>query len=215
MYATQPSHGHTSDALCPDTEEELHEIAWQAAGSKLRWHRGNWIYEGQQRSSINEYAPDANLIISLDYDELWQPNLIEYAIETAIISDVKYWRIPFRHYWRSFYKCVLKDPAYPVRIIKPNASNATETLGTTMAINHFGYAITPKMMRAKWDIHGHKSEMRHDVDYFKDIYEANRQFDTHPVGSEWWWPVDVDPFKEGWLHDWMHKHPYASMKVIE
>lgn len=215
LYAITPSHGNYSVTPCPESEDDLHDICWATAGTKLKWHRDNWSYEGQQRDSIMQYVPDAKLIVSLDYDEIWQPDLIAWSLGYALGSDVRYWRIPFRHYFRSFYKCILHDPAFPVRIIKPNASPVTETLNTSMAINHFGYAISPKMMRYKWGIHGHKAELRHDVDYFKDIYEANRQYDVHPVGSEWWNPEDVDPFKEGWLPDWMHGHPYANMKVIE
>jgi hypothetical protein len=73
LYATRPSHGHASDVPCPETEDQLHEIAWQAAGSKLRWHRGDWTYEGQQRNSILQFAPDADCIISVDSDEIYGP----------------------------------------------------------------------------------------------------------------------------------------------
>lgn len=215
LYATQPSHGHASNLPPPESEDELHEIAWSAAGTKLRWVRGDWTHEGQQRDSITQHAPDADLIVSLDYDEIWQPDLFDYAIQTAWLSDVRYWRVPFRHYFRSFYKCILYDPAYPVRVIRPHASLITETLQTSAAINHFGYAITPKLMRSKWEIHGHKSELRRDVNFFTDIYEANRQYDTHPVGSEYWNPESVNPFLEGWLPEWMKEHPYANMEVIE
>jgi len=68
LYTDKPSHGSRSDAVCPDSEQELHELAWQAAGSKLRWHYGTWLHEGEQRNSIYDYAPNADVIICADSD---------------------------------------------------------------------------------------------------------------------------------------------------
>lgn len=213
LYATIPSHGHYSDLPCPDSEEELYAIAQQAAGSKLYWHRGNWRMEGEQRNSIYEYAPDADIVVNLDYDEIWQDGLINYALDTAINNDVRYWRVPMRHYWRSFYKCILRDPAYPARIIKPKATDVIKTLSTTWAINHLGYAIRPEVMKYKWQIHGHLSELRHDVNWYQDVFLANRLYDCHPVGSEFWQPEDINPFN--YLPYWMVEHPYYGKEIIE
>jgi hypothetical protein len=217
LYTPVGSHGSRTSVPCPDTRDELYAIASQAAGAKLRWvERDDWFGEGAQRDSIHQYAPDASLIVTVDYDEIMQPGLLEYALQVAVDSDVRRWRLPFRHYFRSFYKCILHDPAFPVRIIKPSAANVELTMDMHgMAVNHLGYAITPEMMRYKWQLHGHKNELRHDVDYFTDIYEANRQYDTHPVGSTYWNPETVDPFAEGWFPEWMKSHPFAKMQVIE
>ena len=62
LYTSQGSHGHRSQAHCPDTRLELFEIAEAAAGAKLRWHEGSWLWEGQQRDAIFEYAPDADVL---------------------------------------------------------------------------------------------------------------------------------------------------------
>lgn len=219
LYTDVGSHGHRADQVkCPDSEEELYAIAHAAAGKKLTWIRGRWTHEGAQRDSIEDLAPDADVIIPLDYDEIWQPGLLDKALQTALeMPQIRRWRIPFRHYWRSFYRCILHDPAYPVRLINLRATVDGEgTLDTQdMAVNHFGYAIPPTLMRYKWQLHGHKNELRTDVDYFTGIYEANRQYDCHPVGSEWWTPETVDPFGEHWLPQWMSEHPYSTMGVIE
>lgn len=213
IYTSSGSHGHASTEPFTDTREELYALADYTAGSKLRWHEGTWGQENQQRGMIHQYAPDADLIVVLDYDEIMQPGLLETALQTAADSSIKEWRLPFRHYFRSFYRCILHDPAYPVRLINP-LGRGSATLATDKAVNHFGYAIPPRLMREKWRVHGHKNELRQDVDYFTDIYEANRQTDVHPVGSEYWNPEIVDPFEKHWLPLYMLDHPYASMELI-
>lgn len=230
LYATVPSHGHSSDLPCPDSESELHEIAWQAAGSKLRWHRGNWIYEGQQRTSIYEHAPDADVIISCDSDEIYSEKLMEsiilYASYTCGVTErpkfsmpeYRYIRVPFIHYWRSFNKCILHDPAYPARIIFPKISNTDipNEVGWyphAGVVNHMGYATRPEIVAYKWAIHGHKNELRTDVNWYQDVFMANRQYDTHPVGSEYWNPETVNPLD--YMPIWMAQHPFYGKEVIE
>lgn len=228
LYATQPSHGHPSDAICPDIEAELHEIAWQAAGSKLQWHRGDWNYEGQQRGAILELVPDADAIISLDSDEIWGDELAEEVLRFAMDGSVRYWRCMMVHYWRSFHKAIPCDPAYPVRVTIPKYANGERTFTSGRVamsdsifnnpkngywINHFGYATTPEIVAYKWQIHGHKDELRHDINWFQDVFMANRQYDCHPVGSEWWNPETVNCFD--YMPHWMSEHPFFGMKVIE
>src|SRR5574342_223323 len=65
------SHGSKTDRTCPDSRETLYALADGAAGHKLRWHDGTWPYEGAQRDAIHEYAPDADVILVLDADEVW------------------------------------------------------------------------------------------------------------------------------------------------
>jgi hypothetical protein len=215
LYAVTPSHGHWSDVLCPETEDELRAIAEHRAGSKLHWHRGEWAYEGQQRDSIHQYAPDADVILVLDADEVWPEGLIEFYHNLIYFGGetVRQYRVPMIHYWRSMSHCVLHDPAYPVRIINTRIGYGEATLPTTLRINHFGYAQRPEIVEYKWRIHGHLNELRRDVDWFNDVFMANRQFDTHPVGSEYWNPEPVNPLD--YLPAWMAEHPYYGREVIE
>lgn len=221
LYAANPSHGHWSDLPCPDSEEELHEIAWQAAGNKLQWHGGEWRYEGQQRDSILDYTADADVIISCDSDEIYSEHLMNsiniYAATMAAkltLNPVRYIRVPFIHYWRSFNKCILNDPAYPARLTFPKVLNGERTWDKFAGVvNHMGYATTPAIMAYKWQIHGHKDELRHDVNWFKDVFMANRQYDCHPVGSEWWNPETVNPLD--YMPSWMREHPFYNKEVIE
>lgn len=218
LHTDVGSHGHRTATPSPDTRDELHAIAHAAAGRKLKWVTSQWAHEGEQRDRIFSLCPDAGIVIPVDYDECWQIGLLETALRTAVDNpSIKRWRIPFRHYYRSFYWCILHDPAYPHRLYNVRADGDGEaTLDAQgMAVNHMGYSIPPALMRFKWEVHGHKAELRRDVDYFADVYEANRREDCHPCGSIYWNAEPVDPFARGWLPQWMTAHPFAGKEVIE
>jgi hypothetical protein len=221
-YTSIGSHGHRTSTPCPETRDELYAIASTVAGRKLRWHDGEWAHEGLQRDSIYQYAPDADVIIVLDSDEIWGAGLAEEAIDITTSGNFKRWRLPFIHYWRSFSRCVLHDPAYPVRVLCPKkpgyphemADECTYNPGQDhLVINHMGYAQRPEIVEYKILTHGHRNEWRRDVDWFKDKFMANAQTDVHPVGSKYWDAEVVNPLD--YLPDWMASHPYFGMEVIE
>lgn len=221
IYSDIGSHGHRTDIPCPDKREDLMEVAYSAAGDKLRWFEGQFTHEGAQRDMIFQVAPDADVIIVVDSDEIWDAGLLHFAVRKAIVgTNYRRLRIPMVHFWRSFHKAVIRDPAYPIRVIYPNhpdrETTYTHTLiesGQLLSIAHMGYAIPPYLMEYKWRIHGHLNELRRDVDWFNDVFMANRQYDCHPVGSEYWNPETVNPWD--YLPDWMKNHPYANREVIE
>lgn len=221
LYSAIGSHGHKTDVPCPETRDELYAIAQQAAGDKLRWHDGTWAHEGFQRDSIFEYAPDADVILVVDADEVWNESLIEAALSHAPEfrpAPYRALRLPMIHYWRSFYRAVLHDPAYPVRVIYPQVdpgqSIADVGAGSTHDyINHFGYAQTPAIVQYKLLTHGHRNELRTDIDWFKERYLANAQQDCHPVGSEYWNPEEVDPLD--YMPAFMREHPFFYKALIE
>ena len=211
LYSPIGSHGHRTNAVCPDTREELYDIAFNAAGEKLRWFDGTWANEGAQRDSIFGIVPDADAIVVLDSDECFSPGLANAAIEHGLRENVRQVRIPLLHHWRSFYKGFTHDPAAPTRIIFPKVAEGatTYTPNDEMRLFHYGYAIPVELMRYKWLIHGHLNEKRRDIDWLNDVYIANRQYDCHPVGSNFWLEVeDITP------PDFMMDHPYANMEII-
>lgn len=220
-YSPIGAHGHRTDTPCPETRDELYAIAAAAAGAKLRWHDGEWSYEGAQRESIHEYAPDADVILVLDSDEIWGDGLAELTISAALSMSARRWRPNMIHYWRSFYRAVLHDPALPIRAIVPNAPDTERYIGdpepyqkyTKPYINHMGYAQRPDIVRYKQLTHGHRNEWRKNVDWFADKFMANAQEDCHPVGSEYWNPERVSPLDH--MPRWMQEHPYYHMQVIE
>lgn len=217
LYAAEPSHGHYSAAPCPDSYEELYNVAFQAAGSKLRWHTGHWQQEGEQRNAIFGYMPDADAILSVDSDEIYSEKLINNIVHyiQTINEPTRFLCIPFIHYWRSFNRCVLHDPAYPARVILPkNKTSIVKTWDDSMGVvNHMGYATMPEIVAYKWQIHGHLAELRTDVNWLRDVFMANRQYDCHPVGSEYWNPEQVSPL--AYMPYWMVEHPFFNMQVIE
>lgn len=212
LYTPIGSHGHRTNAVCPDTKEALYEIAYSAAGDKLRWFEGEWAYEGQQRDSIFSIVPDADAIVVLDSDELYMPDMVKEAIQKGIDENVNHVRIPLIHHWRSFYKGFTHDPAAPIRIHLPKLPEGETTYAPDeeKRIRHLGYAIRPELMRYKWLIHGHLGELRKDCDWINDVYLANRQYDCHPVGSDAWQTVeDITP------PNFMLDHPFAQVELIE
>lgn len=216
LYTPIGSHGHRTNIPCPDTRDELYAIAQAAAGSKLVWHEGIYPYEGAHREYIHQLAPDADLIIVVDADEIYHEGLVKHALFHLEHDgySCRTIRLPIIHYFRSFYRCVLHDPAYPTRLIYPKANLGEMTWPAGFDyINHMGYAQRPEIVEYKQHTHGHRNEWRKDVDWFNDVFMANRQTDCHPVGSEYWNPEPVDPWD--YLPEFMKQHPYANMEVIE
>lgn len=212
LYCAHASHGATNIMQLPPSEsrESLQTIAKQEAGNKLVWIDGDWNIEGQQRDSIHEYCPEADLILVLDYDEIWNTGLARQAIVKCMMHNAKTYRLPMVHFWRNFNKAFLHDPALPIRIIKPSG-NGECYLDTSHKIAHMGYAIPTGLLQYKMHIHGHRAELRQD-DWFTKKWCANAQEDCHPVGSDHWNTEDVNPLD--YMPVWMQSHPYYGLKVI-
>jgi len=214
LYATQGSHGHHSDMPCPDTRHRLMWLASQAAGPKLRWIDGEWPHEGAQRGAIHQVAPDADVILVLDADEIWSDGLAEKIMKHSASIVYTYpkrnIRLPMIHYWRSFHRAVLNDPSYPVRLVYPRILDGEETWTGWGRINHMGYAQRPTTVGYKQYVHGHKNEWRQD--WFADRFLANAQIDCHPVTVNYWNPEPVAPLD--YMPPWMADHPYFDLEVI-
>lgn len=206
-------------AHCPESRDELYAIAQDAAGGKLRWHEGRWGNEGDHRNSIATYAPDADALIALDADEIWPEGLIAAIIDDLLSPErraefPRVLRIPMIHYWKSFYRAVLHDPAYPGRVIITARKDGEMQYGHCtpgMAINHMGYAQTPEVVGYKMTVHGHLNEIK--TGWFEDVYlDKNRTVDLHPVGSEYWNSEAVNPWE--WMPELMKAHPFADLDII-
>lgn len=212
LYSATGSHSVRIPEPCPETRDQLFKIASVEAGDKLRWHDGDWHRENQQRESIYGYAPDADMILVVDADEVYAPGLANYLVKLAPYVQTRFQRLPFYHYWRSLRRVIRHDPAFPVRVILPKLVNETSTfqippyMGDDFRVHHFGYAQRSEIVRYKMKVHGHIAELRSR--WFEDVFMMNRQADCHPVGSEHWHtePCDVPHF--------MTDHPFAGLDVV-
>jgi hypothetical protein len=214
LYSGDGSHGTRANGLhlpATDSRENLQWIASQAAGRKLVWIDGDWHQEGQQRESIYQYARNMDMILVVDYDEIWPEATVEQTIKWVDGTSSKQYRIPMVHFWRSFRRAVLHDPAFPVRILKPSGTG--ECTLQTRPIAHMGYAIPTWLLDYKMHIHGHRGQWRTDIDWRKERWLANASEDCHPVGSDYWNPEPVEPFD--YLPYWMAQHKYYHEEVIE
>lgn len=212
LYSPRGSHGHHTDAVCPDTRDELYALAEYSAGRKLRWHEGTWGQEGEQRDTIFRLAPDATAVLTVDADEVYEEGLAEQAVRYAVDSGVHRLRLPFIHLWRSFYRGFRHDPAYPERVVIPaRKGGETDTFDTDLRVWHFGYAQRSELVRYKMLTHGHRNQFRTDVDWFDEVFMTNRQTDCHPVGSEYW---NTEAVALSELPVILWRHPYARMDVI-
>lgn len=215
LYSPDGSHGtkHSYNLPSSESEARLYSIALQAAGSKLHWHGGAWSHEGQQRDTIYKIAPDADVVLTLDYDEIWNPLSVQDAIEQAWHGDARIYRAPMVHFWRSFKRCVLDDPAFPERIVIPSRQERTFGLLKMKPLAHLGYAIPDELLRYKLHIHGHKNEMRTDIDWYNERWKVNAQKDCHWTMIDRWYPELIDPRSH--LPALMMRHPYWGKDLIE
>lgn len=210
LYTPEGSHGHKSRAICPETEDELYTIASRLLGSKLHWHSGIWVHEGQQRDTIYSLVPEAEVVVAVDADEIWGTGLFPQALHHTRRLGHRNIRLPMWHYWRSFKKAVISDPALPIRIVYPAYAAGDFTYRGTSIIHHFGYAQSEAITRYKIEVHGHKNEWRGE--WFTERFLPNAQTDCHPVSRDHWNPVDIDPDV---LPQHMRLHPYYDLAVIK
>jgi len=217
-YSAKPSHGHGTDAPCPETEMQLHEIAHLTLAEydvPYTWHRGDWAKEGDQRDMACILSPSAETIIVVDADEVWQDGAVEAAIAQAQEKDIQSWHVPFLHFWRSFGH-VCTDAAQPTRVIRPNASTEHEGYIDCAPVFHFGYARKPADIEYKMLIHGHKGEWR--PEWYEDKFLPwdaldGPHEDLHPTCHDNFWHIAL--FDKPDLPDFMRQHPYYGMGVIE
>jgi len=135
LYSPEGSHGTRSAVRCPESRDQLYAIAQDAAGLKLKWIDGVWDYEGQQRDTIYDIAPYADLILTVDADEIWATDMV-YHLQKMRFQAPRKVRLPMIHYWRSFHKAIVHDPAFPVRAVFPKMKDTEETIWEANFISH-------------------------------------------------------------------------------
>lgn len=215
LYTERPSHGSSTDRPCPDNATELYQIALDSAGVKLRWHTGQWQQENDQRNSILMFAGHADAIFIIDSDEIYPDMLVHELLVQTSAWHRRYIRVPFVHFYRNFQHCIIRDPAYPIRLIYPQVMGNETATAITRPIVHMGYCQPAETIRYKLGIHGHRLELRCGADEYVDkIYlDEKRWTDLHPIGSEYWNAEVVNPLD--YMPSWMQEHPFYGKEVIE
>lgn len=205
LYTEKPSYGHGTDVDCPETEEELKAIALSAS-PKVFWVKGNWGQEGEHRNEIYKYADDYDIIISFDADEVFNQEDLPKAIEFIANGDKRNYGVNgYINFWKTF-DLEVKDFYRPIRFI--NLKNEWGTEGEVMQrIYHFSCCQSDEIMRYKYLVHGHASELKNnwlEEKYFGWNPRNQLQY-LHPVALDIW--GDAFPFDKTTLPQSLKDHP--------
>lgn len=212
LYTERPNFGHLTDLPCPDSREELQQIAEIAGGDRLRWvdHPEPGVAAALARFQ------DVELLLELDGDEVIHQDLAADILTRYQAGDltIPRYRLPMVHHWRSFgYTCT--DGQWPVRLYVPGQpGDETDWYPNNgRYIHHFGYARKLVDMRYKWAVSLHGPEMR--PGWWEDIFTCfpERLEDLHPVSDNGFWKAE--PFPDSGLPAVLISHPYRGLEVIE
>jgi hypothetical protein len=212
IYSDAPTFGSHTTLPCPDTRDELKTIALEVLREKLVWVEGM----PQNYESVMTIFPSTELILEVDADEVWTPNLLANALrnwhsDSFLRGSI---RIPMVHHWRSFdYVC--RDQSWPIRLYNNKSGIGKElVLQPTPddVIHHFGYARALSDMRYKIETSAHRGEWR--AGWWDDVFMRfpSRLNDLHPVVEGMW---RAEPYDKSCLPDFMREHPYYNKEVIE
>jgi len=210
LYTSEPSYGHHTNISCPESEEEIKQVAMKAAGDKLEWVNIRANAEGSHRGQIMQYTEGYDVLLAVDADEVWEPSELTKAIEETYRG--RSWRrnvSGFINFWKSFdYACY--DGFLPARLFKINAGNMDEET-ITGKIYHFGYAQSKKIMDYKFEIHGHKNEIK--PGWLENTYYAWKpgNTDIHPTCTVW---GEAVAFDKTTMPECLKNHPNYNKEII-
>jgi hypothetical protein len=214
FYSPWPSYGFNSNLACPETEDQIKNVA-MSSSNKVTWIRLNNrpSGEGEHRQLWRRFVrPYHDLVLQFDADEVWEEQSLRNSLSEAMKLKYKYRNFGidgFKHFWKSFsWHCT--DSFLPIRIISLRAANNDMT-SIKSTIYHFGYAQSSAVMNYKFEIHGHKQEIRSD--WLQKTYYGWKpgQVDVHPTSVNLWNP---QPFDKNTLPASLKNHPNFNKEVI-
>ena len=212
-YSPEGSHGTRARVRCPETEYMLRKIADHAlekAGKPLKWWSGLYPHEGAQRDTVLQHT-DADIIIVVDADEVWQDGAVWDVIRRAVETPARVGRVPFIHFWRSF-SWVCRDHLWPVRVIQPKLADGEQYYGCAPVL-HFGYARKVEAIEYKIRVHGHRGEWRPEWigKFMSWTPQHGPHEDLHPTNVDFW---TAEPFAKEQLPQVLRDHPYYGLEII-
>lgn len=211
IYSDQGSQGHRTNIPCPETEQQLKSIALSAS-PKVEWHKDYFPNEGAHRNWIYQHTSGYDMVLTLDADEVVEPRDVEEALWTAYKGDKRFYGIDgFINFWRSFNHVCL-DGFRPYRIV--NLRQGQHSTGEVkMRVYHFGCCQGIDIVRFKWNVSGHKSELKHNwIDGTYLAWNPENNFgDLHCVSNNLWNTV---PFDKNDLPEILKQHPNFNRTQI-
>lgn len=213
-HTKKPSHGYEGTVDCPETEDEIFNICLEVAGSKLIWDSQEmYASESRHREFRYRFSDTFDLILTIDADEVFKSDEIPKALDYAFKNKERYYGIDgYLNFWRSFnYVC--KDGFRPIRIENLNAKNQLQNINCPLTVYHFSTCQSEKIMRYKYKIFGHASEIKKG--WLDDVHytwtpENNLQ-DLHPVSIGLWNAV---PFDKNTLPEYLWKHDNFNKYLV-
>ena len=212
VYTPTPSHGQRTGAVCPETKEQLlAQVLAYDPQDKIRWHEvDNFKWEGQHRDYALSLC-QGDLALVVDYDEVWEGDVLDQALRMAWDGVERNWLINFTTLWRSFDWCC-RDNMWPVRIIDKRRKDGTAYVDKELGdIHHFGYCVTDKILEYKMSCHGHKGEWR--PNWWTEKWEPWPPVkDVHPTCLDTWFPT---PYQRDRLPKLLRQHPFYGIEKVE
>lgn len=211
-YSKNPSQGYGTNLTCPDSEEDMLNIANEILGYKLIWHYASgYSQEFQHRAVKYQYSANYDLLLSIDADEVFEG--LDEALKYAYENKERYYGIKgYINFWRSFdYACY--DGFRPIRIENTKAFNSEQNIECQMKVYHFSTCQREEIMRYKYNVFGHASEVRKewlDKTYYGWTPENNFG-DLHCVSLNLWNAV---PFDKTTLPESLKQHANFDKYLI-
>lgn len=214
LYTSVGSYGHHSEHPCPETEEELADIA--LSFPKVQWIAGQYTHEGEHRQTIFNHLESDDLILAFDADEVYETESLIKGLEYAMQSGKRNHGVNgFVNFFRNF-SSVCNDGFRPVRIINPNIPDSAKERDVgyqaevKMTIYHFGCCQSYELIKYKWEVHGHKSEIRGK--WLEQIYlDETIAKDVHPVALGLW---NVEHYDKTTLPKILKQHPNYNKEFV-
>jgi len=216
LYASRPSYGHANSLPCPETEEELRQIARDQAGDKLQWVNIRHTHmEGDHRNQAFAHSNGFDILAVVDSDEVWDPEAFNIAVEFSAKSqafNIGANHSGWFHFWRSFNE-YCQDGFCPIRFHNLKGHRGMTDINCPSKIYHFGYAQKLGLMDYKWSCHGHQDELRTGWKKTFLNYEKGKDKWLHPVSEQIW--HETQDFNKETFPDFMKDHPFYNLDRIE
>lgn len=216
LYSPEPSYGFGTVHRCPESREQLFDIACNAIDKynvpeKLQWVDMRADHEGDHRGLIYGYSEGYDGILAFDADEVFEPADVEGFINQGLDSEYRFIGVEgYINFWKSF-NWVCYDGFTPIRFYNLKAAGGKDT--AKCRIYHFSTAQSFQMMDYKLKIHGHKNEIR--PEWLHTTYKLwtpqNNYGDLHLVAYGLWHPVQFDKTT---LPEILKQHPNYNKEEI-